>query len=101
SVRLREEHVVVNRRPVNRAVTDADLNNFREGEIELTERAEVPVVAKQARVVEEVEVGKQVEERQQTISDTVRRTDVEVEEIDGDVTDDATDTNTNTRRATS
>ena len=100
NVRLREEHVVVNRRPVNREVTQADLNNFGEGEIELTERAEVPVVGKQARVVEEVEVGKQVEEREQTIRDTVRRTDVEVEEMSGNVTDDTKNvTNKNVRRA--
>jgi uncharacterized protein (TIGR02271 family) len=99
SVRLREEHVVVNRRPVNRAVTDADMANFSEGEIALTERSEVPVVAKQARVVEEVEVGKQVSEREETVRDTVRRTDVEVDET----TDDATDnvTNINSRRAAS
>lgn len=98
SVRLREEHVVVNRHPVNRAVTDADVSNFKEGDITLTERSEEAVVGKQARVVEEVEVGKQVTEREETISDTVRRTDVEVEEISGDVnrTDDI-----NTRGANS
>ena len=96
-LRLREEHVVVNRRPVNRAVTDADMQNFREGDIEITERAEQAVVSKQARVVEEIEVGKQVEERDQVINDTVRRTDVDVEEINN-----TTDTNLNTdaRRAT-
>jgi uncharacterized protein (TIGR02271 family) len=84
-VRLREEHVVVIRNPVNRAVTDADLANFKEGEIEITEHAEQAVVGKQARVVEEVSIGKTVSEREETIRDTVRRTDVEVEEIDGDV----------------
>lgn len=94
TVRLREEHVVVNRRPVDRAVTDADMSSFKEGDIEITERAEQAVVSKQARVVEEVEVGKQVTEREQVVSDTVRRTDVEVEEIDTNLTND-----TNTRRA--
>jgi uncharacterized protein (TIGR02271 family) len=102
NVRLREEHIVVNRRPVNREVTDSDLTNFREGDIELTERAEVAVVGKQARVVEEVEVGKQVEEHDQTIRDTVRRTDVDVEEFGGDASDTTDDlSNTNTRRANS
>lgn len=96
-LRLREEHVVVNRRPVNRAVTDADTNAFREGEFELTERAEEAVVSKQARVVEEIEVGKQVSEREEVISDTVRRTDVEVEEIDTDVT--TSDANTRTAKS--
>lgn len=84
SVRLREEHVVLNRHAVDRAVTDADLSSFKEGEISITERAEVPVVAKEARVVEEVVVGKNVTERQETIRDTVKRTDVEVEEINAD-----------------
>ena len=79
-VRLREERVRVERRPVNRPVTEADLAAFREGTIEITERAEVPVVDKQARVVEEVAVGKEVGERTETVRDTVRRTEVEVDE---------------------
>jgi uncharacterized protein (TIGR02271 family) len=85
-VTLREEHVKVERHPVNRAVTDSDLTNFKEGEIDITTRSEEAVVAKQARVVEEVEVGKQVTEHDETIRDTVRRTDVEVDEISGDTT---------------
>ena len=103
TLRLREEHIVVNRQPVNRAVTDADLQNFQEGDIELTERAEEAVVGKQARVVEEVSVGKQVSEREETIRDTVRRTDVDVEETGGNVTTSTTETddNINTRKATS
>jgi uncharacterized protein (TIGR02271 family) len=92
SIRLREEHVVIDRREVNRAVTDADLTNFKEGEFEITEFAEEAVVGKQARVVEEVSVGKNVIERVETVRDTVRNTDVEVEEID---TDNATRTATN------
>lgn len=80
-VRLREERVRVERRPVNRLITDADMQAFREGAIEVTEMAEVPVISKQARVVEEVVVGKNVEEHTETVRDTVRRTDVEVDEI--------------------
>jgi uncharacterized protein (TIGR02271 family) len=99
NIRLREEHVVVNRRPVNRDVTDADINNLQQGDIEITERAEVPVVNKQARVVEEIEVGKTVEEHEETIRDTVRRTDVDVQEINSDVTDTDDDLHTGTRRA--
>ncbi len=85
TVRLREEHVVVNRRPVDRAATASDFSNFKEGEMEITERAEQPVVSKQARVTEEVAIGKNVEEREKTVSDTVRRTEVDVEEINQDV----------------
>jgi stress response protein YsnF len=95
-VRLREEHVVVNRHPVDREATEADFDNLREGDIELTERSEVPVVNKQARVVEEVEIGKTVEERDETIRDTVRRTDVEVDDLSRDKDDDR---HTGSRRA--
>ncbi len=94
TLRLRQEHVVVNRHAVNRAVTDSDLSSFQEGNFDITERAEEAVVSKQARVVEEIEIGKQVSEREEVVSDTVRRTDVEVEQIDTDVT-----TNTGTREA--
>jgi stress response protein YsnF len=83
-LRLREEHVSVERVPVNRPATEADIESFREGEMEITERAEVPVVGKEARVVEEVRLGKEVEERDETIRGTVRRTDVDVERIEGD-----------------
>ncbi len=81
SLRLRVEHVHVERNPVNRPATAADLNNFQEGTIEVTERAEVPVVNKEARVVEEVRLQKDVEEQEQTIRDTVRHTDVEIENL--------------------
>lgn len=80
---LREEHVNIERRPVDRPASTADLNAFQEGTIEMTERAEVPVVSKEARVVEEVVIGKEVQQHTETISDTVRRTDVEVEHTSG------------------
>ena len=75
TLRLREEHVWVERNLVNRPATEADLNNFREGTIKMTEQAEVPVVSKDARVVEEVSLSKEVEEREETIRDTVRSSD--------------------------
>ena len=81
SVSLREEHINVDRRTVDRAVTDADLLAQGERVIELTETAEEAVVGKVARVVEEVHVGKQMSEHTERIEDTVRRTEVEVEEI--------------------
>jgi len=78
-LRLREEHVYVERNPVNRKATAADLENFKEGTIETTESAEVPVVGKEARVVEEVKIKKEVKERDETIRGSVRRQDVNVE----------------------
>ena len=81
TVNLREENVTVDRRPVDRAVTDADMAAVKDGSFTVTEREEVPVVAKEAHVVEEVMIGKDVRERQETVRDTVKRTDVDVEEI--------------------
>ncbi|RNI22005.1 YsnF/AvaK domain-containing protein [Rufibacter latericius] len=80
-LRLRSEHVRVERRPVDRPASEADFTGFREGEIELTEHAEVPIVNKEARVVEEVSLGKEVEERDEVIRDTVRSTEVDVDNL--------------------
>lgn len=81
NVTLREEHVNVERHAVDRPVTDADLRMQGDRTIELTETAEEAVVGKTARVVEEVLVGKQVTERTEHITDTVRHTEVEVENV--------------------
>jgi uncharacterized protein (TIGR02271 family) len=83
SIRLREEHVRVDRQPVNRAATAADLSNAREQVIEVQEFAEEPVIAKQARVVEEVRIGKDVSERTENVRGSVRNTEVKVEPISG------------------
>ena len=81
SVELREETVIVERRPVQRAATAEDLSKTEEREFEVRTTAEEPVIAKAARVVEEVEVGKATRQRRQTVRDTVQRTDVDVEEV--------------------
>jgi uncharacterized protein (TIGR02271 family) len=80
-VSLREEHVRVERRPVDRSASEADFANFRAGIMELTETHEEAIVDKQARVVEEVILSKAVEERTETVRDTVRHTEVDVENI--------------------
>jgi stress response protein YsnF len=85
-LRLREEHVNVQRNAVNRPATETDLNTFREGSIELTEHAEVPVVNKEARVVEEITFGKEVTERDEVVRDTVRKTEVDVDNLNKDST---------------
>ena len=81
-VRLREEHVSVERRPADQRLEQglrAGDDLLQERTIELTESSEEAVVAKEARVVEEVVLRREVEERTETIDDTVRRTEVEVE----------------------
>jgi len=80
-VRLREEHVNVERRPVNRPARAGELESFKEGSIEMTERSEEAVISKDARVVEEVVVSKDVNERTEKVRDTVRRTEVDVERV--------------------
>lgn len=79
TVNLREEHVRVQRRPVDRPATTSD---FQEQAIALTETGEEAVVSKKARIVEEVVIGKEVTEHTEQIKDTVRRTDVVVEELE-------------------
>ncbi len=81
TVNLREEHVVVDRHRVDRAANEQDLANQGDRTIELTETAEEAVVGKTARVVEEVRVGKETTEHAERIHDTVRKTEVEIEEI--------------------
>ena len=81
-VSLREERVHVERRPVDRALT-GDENLFQERTIEAEERAEEAVVSKEARVKEELVIRKNVEERTETVTDTVRRTEVDVEDERG------------------
>jgi uncharacterized protein (TIGR02271 family) len=81
SVNLREEHASIERHPVDRPATEAD---FKQGFVEIRESAEEAVVAKTARVTEEVVVGKESSNRTETVNDTVRGTDVQVERISAD-----------------
>jgi uncharacterized protein (TIGR02271 family) len=79
-VKLREEHVRVDRRRADRPATEADLR-ARDEVVEVREMAEEPVVGKRTRVVEEVVVGKETTERTETVRDKVRRSDVNVEKM--------------------
>lgn len=81
-VRLREEHVDVERRPAtSSAAGSADL--LKERTVEMRERAEEPVIQKETRVKEEVAVRKHAEERVQPVKETVRRTEVDIEDDHG------------------
>jgi uncharacterized protein (TIGR02271 family) len=83
-VTLHRERVNVERRSVDRPISDADMGAFKEQSFELTETDEEAVVAKQARVVEEVVVNKEMQEHTETVRDTVRRQDVHVHEQGGE-----------------
>jgi len=79
-VGLRDETLKVNRRPANRTVAiNPDL--FKEQSFELVEMDEIAKVGKTARVIEEVSLGKEVAQKVETIKETLRRQDVQVEEV--------------------
>ncbi|KAA0997455.1 DUF2382 domain-containing protein [Paraburkholderia panacisoli] len=80
AVTLREEHATIEQRPVDRIATVEDL---KAASVEVRETAEHAVVAKTAHVVEEVTVGKEASERTETINETLRGTEVEVERVEG------------------
>ena len=86
-VQLREEHVEIERRPVNQPASSSagtgGSGPFREQTFEVQETAEEAVVAKDAVVTEELRVRKQVAERVESIDDTVRHTEVEVDDSRG------------------
>ena len=79
---LREEQVEVERRPADRKLKPEEAEAaFEEKTVEMLGTSEEASVRKEARVVGEVALGKRVEERKETVKDTVRRSEVEVEEI--------------------
>lgn len=85
-VLLRDETVTVERRPGGLSSSglgssgEVPADAFRERTIEVTETDEEAVVSKTAHVRETVVVRKDVEERAQSVHDTVRRTEVEIED---------------------
>jgi uncharacterized protein (TIGR02271 family) len=83
TVRLREEHVAAERRPVDRRLSEDEAEAaFQDRTIEMNETTEELEVSKEARVVEEVALTKTVQEHEEQVKDTVRRTEVEVEKIE-------------------
>jgi uncharacterized protein (TIGR02271 family) len=88
SVNLREQHATIERRAVDRPASAADL---KEGSLEIHETAEEAVVGKTARVVEEVVVGKESSQRTETVHETLRGTEVDVERDAGSTTGGSTD----------
>jgi uncharacterized protein (TIGR02271 family) len=93
-VGLRDETIHVQRRAVDRLAEEGTIDElFKERSFEVREVDEEAVVSKVARVMEEVVVSKEVAEKMHTIRDTVRRSDVEVEEIHSHRTFEALDKN--------
>lgn len=83
-VELREESVGIERRPANRRLSDEEVAGgglLQERVVEFSAVRQEPVVSKQAYVHEELIVKKHVERRVEHISDTVRRTEVDMETL--------------------
>jgi len=80
-VTLREEKVEVERSREDRRLSPEEADQaFEEKTAEVTATSERPVVSKQARVTEEVALRKSVGEREETVSGTVRSSEVKVED---------------------
>lgn len=79
-VTLHQEHVNVERRPVDRPAGAVGADAFKERTIEASETSEEAVVAKEARVREEVVINKTSDDATRTVKDTVRHTEVEVDD---------------------
>ena len=83
TVSLREEEVEAERRPTDYKLSPEEAEAaFEEKTVEMMGTSEEAEVSKTARVVGEVSLSKETKEREQTVRDTVRRTDVEVEELE-------------------
>ena len=79
SVSLRDENVEITRRTVDRPL-NGDEDAFVDRTVEAEEHREEAVISKEARVVEEISLKKTAQQRQETVSDSVRKTEVEVED---------------------
>ncbi len=83
TVTLREEKVAAERKPVDRKLSSEEAKAAFQGKtVEVLATSEEAEISMEARVVGEVAIGKQVSEREETVRDKVRRTEVEVEEIE-------------------
>lgn len=80
-IALRDETVTVDRRPMSRTEAVA-ADAFTEKTIAVTELKEEAVVGKTAHVVEEVVIRKNINDRVETVRDTVRREELEVDKVD-------------------
>jgi len=79
SVSLRDENVEITRRTVDRPLNGNE-DAFVDRTIEAEEHREEAVISKEAHVVEEISLKKTAQQRQETVSDSVRKTEVEVED---------------------
>ena len=81
-ITLREERVNVDRRPADYTFHGSDAEAFQESVVEIREAYEELILNKKARVVEEVVINKEVDEHTETVRETLRKTEVDVEPLE-------------------
>ena len=82
-VNLREESISVERRPVDQPLSSGDLSDsdlMRERSVDMRATGEEAVIGKEARVTEELVVKKTADTHTENVQDTVRHTEVDVDE---------------------
>jgi uncharacterized protein (TIGR02271 family) len=79
-VTLHEEHAEVVRRAISDPSSIKDID-WSDKTVEVMETSEQAVVSKSARIAEEVVIGKTGTDRVETVKDTVRRQQVDVERV--------------------
>jgi uncharacterized protein (TIGR02271 family) len=79
TINLRDETVIIERRPLDRIANDADLKELADSRVEMIETAEEPVVSKEAHVKEEITISRKIVDREEKIRDKVRKTEVNIE----------------------
>lgn len=83
NVSLHEQHAAIFRRPVNESGSPTHVD-WSEKTIEVEETHEQPVINKTAEIIEEVVLRKETSDRVETINDSVRRQEVDIDHASTD-----------------
>ena len=79
TINLRDETVNIERHPLNRIASEADLKAFADSRVEMIETFEEPVVSKEVHVIEEITISRSFVDHEEKIRDKVRKTEVDLE----------------------
>lgn len=79
TINLHDETITVDRHPVQRIANETDIRAFGDSQVEMTESKEEAVISKEAHVVEEITISKNVVDHEEKIRDKVRKTDIDIE----------------------
>jgi len=83
NVSLHEQHAEIFRRPVSETGSTANVD-WSEKTVEVEETHEQPVINKTAEIIEEVVLRKEASDRVETINDSVRRQEVDIDHASTD-----------------